>query len=71
MPRPVKSFKRRMHSGEARELWVSAVPMHRYGAPEELCGTINWLLDGGKSSYVTGQTISVDGGFTTTGLINH
>lgn len=71
-PGPIETpMVKAMHSGEARELWVSAVPMHRYGAPEELCGTINWLLDGEKSSYVTGQTISVDGGFATTGLINH
>ncbi|TAL81886.1 MAG: SDR family oxidoreductase [Candidimonas sp.] len=60
-----------MHTQEARGEWNAAVPMHRYGAPEELCGTANWLLDSTKSSYVTGQIIAVDGGFESSGLISH
>lgn len=35
--------------------------MRRAGAPEELLGPL-LLLASGASSYVTGQTLSVDGG---------
>jgi NAD(P)-dependent dehydrogenase (short-subunit alcohol dehydrogenase family) len=57
-----------VHTPETRKNWVAAVPLRRYGEPEELCGTVNWLLDDAASSYVTGQIISVDGGFTAMGL---
>jgi NAD(P)-dependent dehydrogenase (short-subunit alcohol dehydrogenase family) len=57
-----------VHGPETRKNWHDAVPLHRYGEPEELCGTVNWLLDSTKSGYVTGQIIAVDGGFTTMGL---
>lgn len=71
-PGPIDTpMAKEMHSSQARRQWTDAVPMHRYGEPEELCGTVDWLLDPGVSSYVTGQTIAVDGGFATTGLISH
>ena len=38
-------------------------PAGRFGNPEDLLGTVDWLLDDRLSSYVTGQTIAVDGGF--------
>ena len=56
-----------MHTEQARRRRV--VPQHRYAAPEELNGTIGWLLDESKSSYVTGQVICVDGGFTAAGML--
>ena len=52
------------HTAEARAGWIETVPMGRYGDPVEVAGPIEFLLDDAKSSYVTGQTISVDGGFT-------
>ncbi|CAB3663767.1 MAG: SDR family NAD(P)-dependent oxidoreductase [Achromobacter pulmonis] len=58
-----------MHTAEARQAWQQVVPQHRYAAPEELNGTIGWLLDESKSSYVTGQIICVDGGFTAAGML--
>ena len=48
-----------MHE-QARAAWRRVVPQHRYAAPEELNGTIGWLLDESKSSYVTGQVICVE-----------
>lgn len=58
-----------MHTEDARRRWMNTVPQKRYAAPEELCGTISWLLDKRKSGFVTGQVICVDGGFTAGGLI--
>lgn len=41
---------------------VDATPMRRMGDPAELMGTLIWLASD-ASSYVTGQTIIVDGGY--------
>ena len=38
-------------------------PMRRYGVPEDLLGTVLWLLSP-ASSFVTGVVIPVDGGFS-------
>lgn len=43
---------------------LAATPMGRMGEPEELLGTLLWLLDGNSSGFVTGCTIPVDGGFS-------
>lgn len=68
-PGPVETpLVREVHTAEARAEWLNRVPMNRYGQPSEIAGTAVFLLDGSKSSYITGQTISVDGGFTAAGL---
>ncbi len=48
--------------GEALEAMVKSVPMARYGRAEEIADAVLWLCSS-ASSYVTGQSISVDGGF--------
>lgn len=69
-PGPIETaMVKAMHTQESRSGWTQTVPQHRYGRPEELCGAALFLLDDRRSSYVTGQTISVDGGFTAGGLI--
>ena len=42
---------------------LRATPMGRFGKPEELNGTLLFLADNEKSSFVTGVIIPVDGGF--------
>ncbi len=37
--------------------------MRRFGTPEDLLGTLLWLVDDHMSAFVTGVTIPVDGGF--------
>jgi NAD(P)-dependent dehydrogenase (short-subunit alcohol dehydrogenase family) len=37
--------------------------MGRYGKPEELVGTVIWLLSD-ASRFVTGITVPIDGGFS-------
>jgi NAD(P)-dependent dehydrogenase (short-subunit alcohol dehydrogenase family) len=39
-------------------------PMGRFGEPDELAGAVIWLAAERASSFVTGATIRVDGGFT-------
>lgn len=41
---------------------IDHTPMGRFGAPEELCGTVRWLLSD-ASKFVTGTVIPIDGGF--------
>jgi NAD(P)-dependent dehydrogenase (short-subunit alcohol dehydrogenase family) len=68
-PGPIETpLVQAMHTAEARAAWVSAVPQRRYGSPAEIAGTAVFLLDEGKSGFVTGQTICVDGGFTIAGV---
>ena len=38
-------------------------PMNRFGEPEDLLGTVLWLLSP-ASSFVTGIVVPVDGGFS-------
>ena len=43
---------------------LRATPMGRFGKPEELLGTLNWLCDENASGFVTGVVVPVDGGFS-------
>lgn len=43
---------------------LSQTPMGRFGKPEELLGTLNWLIDPAQSGFVTGIVVPVDGGFS-------
>ncbi|MBT2575146.1 SDR family oxidoreductase [Bacillus sp. ISL-51] len=42
---------------------IAGTPIKRFGKPEDLLGTLLWLADESYSSFVTGITIPVDGGF--------
>jgi len=42
---------------------ISHTPMKRFGKPEDLLGTLLWLVDDQMSGFVTGITVPVDGGF--------
>ena len=42
---------------------IAAVPMRRLGKPEEIAEAVVWLCSD-RASYVTGQGLLVDGGFT-------
>ncbi|KZM51077.1 SDR family oxidoreductase [Labrenzia sp. OB1] len=43
-------------------------PLRRNGRPEDVTGTVTWLLSG-DSEFVTGQDVVVDGGFTLGGAL--
>ena len=45
-----------------KEAFRARIPMGRYGKPEELVGPVVFL-GSAMSSYVTGTTVVVDGGY--------
>ncbi|MGI8962749.1 MAG: SDR family oxidoreductase [Bryobacteraceae bacterium] len=46
---------------ETERAWIEQIPLQRLGRPEELADAIVWLASE-RASFVTGQTILVDGG---------
>jgi NAD(P)-dependent dehydrogenase (short-subunit alcohol dehydrogenase family) len=43
---------------------IDHTPMGRFGDPEDLIGTVVWLLSTAASSLITGIVVPVDGGFS-------
>ena len=50
-------------SEQAVEASAQMHPLGRIGEPEDLTDALTFLLDASRSGWVTGQTLSVDGGF--------
>src|ERR1700730_4719208 len=48
----------------SNKTFAETVPLGRHGTPEDVAGLVSYLLSD-HSTYATGTTHSVDGGFTT------
>lgn len=57
------------HKPARRAAWNAAIPQGRYGGMDELAAAIAFLISP-AASYVNGQTLSVDGGFSIAGLLS-
>jgi NAD(P)-dependent dehydrogenase (short-subunit alcohol dehydrogenase family) len=69
-PGPVDTpMVKAVHTAADRALWLRHVPMRRYAEPGEIASVIEFLLDGTRSGYVTGEIVAVDGGFRGAGII--
>ena len=67
-PGPVRTkLAMAVHTQEIIDAYHDAIPLNRYGTECEVAEVIAFLCSS-KASYVTGQTISVDGGFESTGV---
>ncbi|MCP8937902.1 SDR family oxidoreductase [Alsobacter sp. SYSU M60028] len=67
-PGPVDTaMAKEVHSAEIRADYHDAIPLNRYGLEEEIAAAILFLC-GAQASYVTGQTLAVDGGFDAVGI---
>ena len=42
---------------------IDQTPMGRYGTPDDLISTVNWLCDDG-AAFITGIVVPIDGGFS-------
>lgn len=58
----------KMHSDADRKAWTDQVPQRRYGEPEEVAAAVAFLISD-QASYITGQTLAVDGGFAAGGIL--
>lgn len=58
----------RMHSPRTRAEYRKAIPLDRYGSPEEVAACALFLASE-DASYVTGHALAVDGGFLAAGLM--
>ena len=56
-----------VHTPAIRAAYHDAIPLNRYGTEAEI-GEVIVFLCSAKASYMTGQTIAVDGGFEATGM---
>lgn len=56
------------HSSETRAAYGRMVPMSRYGTTDEVADGIVFLC-AEQSSYITGQTLAIDGGFLAAGML--
>jgi NAD(P)-dependent dehydrogenase (short-subunit alcohol dehydrogenase family) len=67
-PGPVDTaMAKAVHTPEIRAAYHDAIPLNRYGLEQELAEMIFFLCSD-RASYITGQTIAVDGGFEATGI---
>jgi NAD(P)-dependent dehydrogenase (short-subunit alcohol dehydrogenase family) len=67
-PGPVDTaMAKAVHSPEIRAAYHDAIPLNRYGLEQELAEAIFFLCSE-RASYITGQTLAVDGGFEATGI---
>lgn len=67
-PGPVRTkLAMAVHSEAIINAYHDAIPLNRYGSEDEIAHVVTFLCSSG-ASYVTGQTIAVDGGFEATGI---
>ena len=62
-PGPIKTPSFDRVTGGDEHMYDEGVPMHRVGQPQEVSAAVLWLLSA-HSSYITGATLSVDGGMS-------
>lgn len=67
-PAVVKTrFAEALYEGREEKV-ILAYPMKRLGTPEDVAGAVSFLLSS-DSSWVTGQTLTIDGGVTLGGAL--
>lgn len=68
-PGPVDTpLTQALHSPETRASYARAVPLRRYGTPEEMAAAVAFLASD-DASYISGHVIPVDGGFMASGIL--
>ena len=67
-PGPVRTkLAMAVHSQDIIDAYHDAIPLNRYGSEREIAEAIVFL-GSERASYITGQTLAVDGGFEATGV---
>ena len=67
-PGPVRTkLAMDVHTKDIIDAYHDAIPLNRYGREEEIASAI-YFLASDEASFITGQVLSVDGGFEATGV---
>ena len=67
-PGPVDTdMAKKIHSAAIRADYADAIPLARYGTPEEIAEGVGFLCSQ-AASYINGQVLAVDGGFDAAGI---
>jgi len=67
-PGPVETeMAKLVHSVAIRSDYADAIPLGRYGTPEEMANTVGFLCSA-DASFINGQFLAVDGGFDAAGV---
>jgi NAD(P)-dependent dehydrogenase (short-subunit alcohol dehydrogenase family) len=67
-PGPVDTaMAKAVHTPEIRAGYRDAIPLARYGTPEEIAEAVGFLCSP-QAAYVNGQVLAVDGGFDAAGI---
>ncbi|WPZ36793.1 SDR family oxidoreductase [Thalassobaculum sp. OXR-137] len=67
-PGPVDTaMAKEVHTPVIRADYHDAIPLNRYGLEEEIANGVFFLCSD-QASYITGQTLAVDGGFDAAGI---
>lgn len=67
-PGPVDTeMAKLVHSVAIRSDYYDAIPLGRYGTPEEMANTVGFLCSD-EAAFINGQVLAVDGGFEATGV---
>jgi NAD(P)-dependent dehydrogenase (short-subunit alcohol dehydrogenase family) len=67
-PGPVRTkLAMAVHTQEIIDAYHDAIPLNRYGSEDEIANVICFLCSD-QASFVTGQTVAVDGGFECSGV---
>lgn len=67
-PGPVDTaMAKQVHTPAIRADYHDAIPLNRYGLEEEIANAVFFLCSD-QASYITGQTLAVDGGFDAVGI---
>jgi NAD(P)-dependent dehydrogenase (short-subunit alcohol dehydrogenase family) len=67
-PGPVDTdMAKLVHSVAIRSDYYDAIPLNRYGTPEEIAQAVGFLCSA-EASFINGQVLAVDGGFDAAGV---
>jgi NAD(P)-dependent dehydrogenase (short-subunit alcohol dehydrogenase family) len=56
-----------VHTAAIRRDYHDAIPLKRYGTPEEIAAAVGFLCSP-EASYINGQCLAADGGFDAAGI---